>query len=65
MKVKVVVRFVEKDVVRHPGEVLELSSSIARRLIESGVVKPVESRKRKEPSEDKARRPSEDKGEAK
>lgn len=62
MKVKVLERFVERGVVvRHPGEILEVSPETAEELIERGVAKAVESRKRKEPAEDKALRPSEDK----
>lgn len=62
MKVKVVKRFVERGVVvRHPGEVLEVSPETAEQLIERGIAKSVEPRKRKEPTEDKALRSSEDK----
>jgi len=61
-KIRVLKRFVERGVlVRHPGEVLEVSPEAAEQLIERGIAKAVESRKRKEPAEDKALRPSEDK----
>jgi len=63
MKVEVVQRFVERGVVvRHPGEIIDVPPETAERLIERGIAKPVESRKRKEPIEDKALRPSENKG---
>ena len=63
MKVQVIRRFVEKGAVRHPGEILEVSPETGKELIEKGIVKAIESRKRKNPTEDKALRPSEDKGE--
>lgn len=59
MKVEVLKRFVQGGVVvRHPGEVLEVSPEVAEQLVERGIVKRIKPpRKRKEPSEDKAASP--------
>jgi len=49
MKIKVVKRFVERGVlVRHPGEVLEVTPEIGEQLVERGIAKLVKPPKRKE-----------------
>jgi|GEM_PF-3127028 len=49
MKIEVLKRFVEGGVlVRHPGEVLEVSPEVGERLVERGIAKPVKPPKRKE-----------------
>jgi len=63
MKVKVIVHFAERGVVGRPGEIIDVPWEMAERLIREGMAKPIESRKRKGPTEDKALRPSEDKSE--
>jgi len=43
MKVRVIDRFVDKGrVVRHPGEVVEVSRETAAKLVRRGIVEPVD-----------------------
>lgn len=43
MKVKVLDRFVAKGrVIRFPGEIIDVSLEMARRLIDRGIVEPIE-----------------------